>query len=325
MKISVIVPTYNNEDTIEPCLKAIRLSRHAPFELIVVDDGSTDRTTFLAKRFADRILPHPHNIGRSHARLSGARQSQGEILLFIDSDIVVKPDTLTKVAGYFAAYPEVDAVTGQLAKEHPYDDYFSQYKNLYMNYIFGKLPERVNFLYGSIHAVRRRSLIDHDTDFEIADDTAMGQKLVQHGKNIGFLKELEVIHLKQYDFLSWIKNDFKIPFDWARIFLKYRGWKELGKNRSGYLHAPKEQLASVLLAPPILFLLLAACLRPGLFPWAGGLAVVWLLLNLHFLVFLARERGLRFGIFSVFATFIDHLVMAGGIICGWLSYRSQSR
>ncbi len=325
MKISVIVPTYNNEDTIEPCLKGIRLSRHAPYELIVVDDGSTDRTTFLAKRFTDLILPHSQNIGRSHARLTGARKAQGDILLFVDSDIVVKPDTLTKIASYFASYPEVDAVTGQLAREHPYGDYFSQYKNLYMNYIFGRLPERVNFLYGSIHAIRRRSLIDHDTDFEIADDTAMGQKLVGHGKSIGFLKELEVIHLKKYDFFSWVKNDFKIPFDWARIFLKYRGWKELGKNRRGYLHSPKEQLASVALAPLILFLLLTAFFWPPLFPWVGGLALIWLLLNLHFLAFLTRERGLKFGTLSVFTTFIDHLVMAAGIIYGWLSYRKKSR
>lgn len=320
MMLSVVVPAYNSEKTIGECLAAVKASEYGDYELIVVDDASSDATAAIAAKYADRLVVHPANRGRSAARNSGIDAARGEILVLIDSDVVVRPDTLAKAAAYFAGHGDVVAITGILSREHPHENFFSQYKNLYMNYIFGKLPERVNFLYGSFHALRKSAALGYGKDVRIADDTALGQELTARGQKIGFVRELEVVHLKRYGFGSLLKNDFLIPCDWAVLFIKYRGWRQLGK--SGYAHSPKEQLASVVTAPMILFLVPVAGVTPTVAPLAVlvALTALWSLLNYRFLAFLVRHRGWHFGFLALWTTFLDNLVMASGICCGFAAY-----
>lgn len=320
--VSVVVPAYNSEKTIERCLRGVRDSAYQDYELIVADSGSQDQTLSIAARYADRVITLEGKGGRKETRRSGLRAAKGRIIVNVDSDVVIKPDTLARIAAYFSHHEEVDALTGLLSKEHPHSDFFSQYKNLYMNYTFNKLPEKVTFLYGSIYALRRSvaDLCDSDpAGIKTADDTALGQKLVAEGKRISFLKDLEVIHLKRYDLLSFIKNDFQIPRDWAKIFLQYAGWGQLGKNQTGFAHSPKEQLVSILLAPVILFLCLGVLLGYPLIPGILLLTPAWFFLNLRFLRFLAEEKGILFALLSSLVTFLDHLVMAAGILCGWVA------
>jgi len=320
MSLSIIVPTYNSEKTLKSCLTGIRNSHDKDYEVIVVDDGSVDEgTSLIAKEYADNVIEHRDNLGRSHARNTGVKHTQGDILLFIDSDVVIRPDTITKIKDYFHSHPEIDAVSGLLSTEHPHQNFFSQYKNLYMNYIFSKLPERVNFLYGSCHAVRRDALVPYGTDVKIADDTELGQRLVRRGSQIAFLRDLDVVHLKEYSFKSFVINDFRIPFDWANIFIRYRGWKQLNQNKTGYLHSPQEQLVSVVLAPVILLLSLVSFVFHSVWIPTAMLGVLWYVLNHRFFVFMSKERGVTFGILSVFVTFFDHQVMALGIGAGLLA------
>jgi len=314
--MSVIVPAYNSQDTIEKCLRAIKKSTYRDYEVVVVNCGNQNEISSIANKYADKVIKQ-QGIERSHTRTTGIKAASGEIIVNIDSDVIIKPDTLTKIDDYFSHHPGVDALTGLLSKEHPNPDFFSQYKNLYMHYIFRKLPEKVTFLYGSIYAIRDETAHIYASDIKIADDTALGQKLVSCGKKIAFLRDLEVIHLKKYTLLSFVKNDFQIPFDWAKIFLKYKGWKQLGRNKTGYAHSPKEQLISVVLAPAIFLVLLGTLFGYASIPVLLFSILAWLVLNFHFLAFLMTERGPIFGISAVFITFIDNMVMAMGILCGF--------
>ncbi len=321
MKFSVIVPTYNDEKVIEKCLQAIKKSDYKEYELIVVDDGSSDDTLCMAQKYADRVVSLSLNQGRSIARNQGALVASGEILLNIDSDVVIYRDTLEKIHNYFRKYPELDAITGLLSKEHPNKDYFSQYKNLYMHYIFFKQPDRVTFLYGSLHAVRRSAFKTYGRDVEIADDTAIGQELAQEGKKIGFYRDLEVIHLKKHSMLSFFRNDFQIPFDWSKLFIKYQGWKQLGEGK-GYAHSPKEQLLSIALVPFVFLSLTVLIFMDPFFPlWFVLLLTpffLWYALNHKFVSFLAKEKGFFFAFISVGVTLMDHFVMGVGIFLGLL-------
>ena len=192
-----------------------------------------------------------------------------------------------------------------------------------MHYIFKKLPENVNFLYGSIHAIRKEAVPHYSANIKIADDLALGQQLASSGKRIVFLKSLEVIHLKKYNIHIFIKNDFCVPFDWAKIFLTYNGWKQLGKNNTGFAHSPKEQLLSVFLAPIILlFAVMNLFYRPlGILILL--LCLIWVSLNFYFLNFLRKEKGFSFAIISLFVTFFDNIIMATGILSGFCSVFTQ--
>jgi len=315
--ISVIVPAHNNQDTIENCLQAIRGSSCKDYELIVVDSMSTDLTFDIAKKYADSIIRLKENPGRNKARTIAAGSARGDILVGVDSDIIIRQDTLSKISDYFKKNDNIDALTGILSKEHPNKNFFSQYKNLYMNHIFGKLPDTVTFLYGSIHAIRRRVVDLYHSDLGFAEDTAIGQQLLRHGKKIAFLRDLDVVHLKKYTFLSFVKNDFIIPFHWAGLFLKYRGWRQVGKFKTGFAHAPKSQIASVLLAPFIILMLIAAIAADFPVGAVVTFSACWFLLNLDFILFLGREMGPAFALAGAIVNFLDNIVMAVGIMCGF--------
>ena len=317
--ISIIITAYNAEKTIEQCLKAIKNSDYEDYEIIVIDDGSQDKTSEIAKLYADRIIRKDKNLKLNAARKIGLNSAIGDIIVNIDSDIIIKPDIISRIASYFKNNPRACALTGKLDKNCPFLSYFSQYKNLYMNYIFSKIPEKVSFLYGSIFAIKKDLVYLYRSNAKRADDTEFGQHLSAKNIKINFLKDLEVTHLKQYTFLSWVKNDFFIPFDWGRIFIKYKGWKQLGNRGMGYVHSPKEQLVCVVLAPSIVLMSIVS-----LFGYSLGFLIlillfVWLLLNMSFIRFLIKEKSIDFGIRSIFVTFFDNIVMATGILSGFIS------
>lgn len=86
MRISVVIPAYNEVERIGDCLESLTKQTLRPFEIIVVDDGSTDVTKEVAQRFPVLILSCDHR-GAGYARNVGARRAQGEILVFVDADM----------------------------------------------------------------------------------------------------------------------------------------------------------------------------------------------------------------------------------------------
>ncbi|HWP34445.1 MAG TPA: glycosyltransferase, partial [Thermodesulfobacteriota bacterium] len=107
-RVSVVVCAYNAEATLGACLDALRRLRYPDFEVIVVDDGSTDRTGPLAEaaQAADprvRVIRHERNRGLSAARNTGLAAATGTIVAYTDADCVVDPDWLARLARAFAA------------------------------------------------------------------------------------------------------------------------------------------------------------------------------------------------------------------------------
>lgn len=90
VKISVIIPTFNEERYLPSCIKSV-LNQTLPrdmYEIIVVDSYSSDRTSKIAKKYADRVLYAPRE-GAGAARNAGADVAKGEILLFLDADTLI--------------------------------------------------------------------------------------------------------------------------------------------------------------------------------------------------------------------------------------------
>src|SRR5437016_5955250 len=95
--ISVIIPVYNGAGHLEACLSALRCSAMPPNELIVVDDGSTDNSREIAAQFSAKVLSTNGRCGPAQARNIGAKEATGDIVLFLDSDVCVYPDTIPKI------------------------------------------------------------------------------------------------------------------------------------------------------------------------------------------------------------------------------------
>jgi glycosyltransferase involved in cell wall biosynthesis len=111
--ISVILTTHNRCAILGRAIDSVLSQTHADFELLIVDDGSTDGTDEVVSGYTDpRIvyLPQTDHVGASGARNVGARQARGSIVCFLDSDDAYRPNKLEFVAAYFAANPDRDVL-----------------------------------------------------------------------------------------------------------------------------------------------------------------------------------------------------------------------
>ncbi len=314
-KISIIIPVYNTAQTLTRCIEAIKKCHGINnCEILVIDDASTNKEVQKIKNQVDKFAINNRNRGPSYSRNRGVEMATGDIFLFIDADTVfTSSHPLKLIASYFSKHPEVDALTGKYSKQTDTDSFFSRYKNYYMNYHFSLLDREVNFLLGAICAIRRQAFTPWDESIRLGEDTALGQTLVSQRKKIHLLKELEVSHLKKYNFLSFFKNNFVIPFHFGKTFLTHRGWKQY---RSGcFSHVSRRQLFSLLSV--------ALLLASSFYSWKGVLilATVFLLLNAHYALYLYHQtKSPLFLGKSLVAHFADNIVMGIGSVLGLLRF-----
>jgi glycosyltransferase involved in cell wall biosynthesis len=111
--VSIITPTYNQAAFLPETIESILTQDHAPLEYIVIDDGSTDATAQILSSYDDRLIRiRQDNKGQSATINRGFGVAKGDILAWLNSDDTLLPGAVRRVAGYFAAHPEVDIVFG---------------------------------------------------------------------------------------------------------------------------------------------------------------------------------------------------------------------
>ena len=112
MKLSIIIPIYQAQDTLDRCIESILCQSFTDYELILVDDGSPDECPLLCdeynKKDARISVIHKENGGLSDARNTGIEHSKGEYITFIDSDDAIQKDTLLKLMKELQEHPTVD-------------------------------------------------------------------------------------------------------------------------------------------------------------------------------------------------------------------------
>src|SRR6185436_1933676 len=97
-KVSVVICSYNGGSTVESCLASMRRIKYPDFEILFVDDGSTDHTQQILKKFPEVRNIRQQNMGLSFARNVGMQQATGEIVIYTDSDCEADEDWLYYVA-----------------------------------------------------------------------------------------------------------------------------------------------------------------------------------------------------------------------------------
>ncbi len=107
-KVSVILPTYNEAATIGDLVLKIK-NLYPDFEVVVINDGSTDNTDEVAENAGAHVYSHPYNIGNGAAIKSGIRVASGDVLVFMDADNQHDP---ADIAGFLKYMPDYDMVVG---------------------------------------------------------------------------------------------------------------------------------------------------------------------------------------------------------------------
>ena len=137
MKLSIIVPVYNVERCLGRCLDSIAVEMQEDYELILVDDGSTDRSGSLCDDFAAKhpqlhvVVVHQTNRGVSAARNQGLELARGEYVTFVDSDDYLSPKSIVENMEFLLANPEVDLL------EYPIE-MFAESSKAYVRTFVGK-------------------------------------------------------------------------------------------------------------------------------------------------------------------------------------------
>ena len=140
--VSVIIPVYNAQKYISEAIESVIAQSYAHWELLVVDDGSTDDTLSLVKEFDDSriIVKHQKNAGVSVARNVGLSLALGTYITFLDADDVLPKGSLEARVRYLEEHSDIDFVDGKILVK---DINMSDTLRTYIPYYKGRLLPRL--------------------------------------------------------------------------------------------------------------------------------------------------------------------------------------
>ena len=125
MKISIIIPVFNEEENIEKLLNSIKKNKIKNKEIIIVDDGSTDNTREILKKFGSFVkCVHIKKSGVARARNVGIRYSRGSLIFFFDGDVILKNNTLKSFIKCFKENKKLNILQGHWNKTYPSETNF---------------------------------------------------------------------------------------------------------------------------------------------------------------------------------------------------------
>ncbi|MFW6132269.1 MAG: glycosyltransferase family 2 protein, partial [Planctomycetota bacterium] len=149
---------HNSRGSIASCLRAIHEQRSLDSskpEIIVVDDGSSDGSAAEAKGLCDRLIRLDKNSGAAVARNRGAAEASAELLVFVDSDVILLPDALGKVRELFVRRPDTDAAVGRYTETPARAGLVNAYHNSFTRFHHDLSPEEIDWFWGALGAVKR--------------------------------------------------------------------------------------------------------------------------------------------------------------------------
>lgn len=191
MKISAIMPAYNEKENIKGAILSLREQDFPKndFEIIVIDDGSSDKTSEIAKRYADKVLKQK-NSGPYFARNRGAKIAKGEILVFIDADTRVENNFFKEI---MKAMEDEKLVGGQPIIKISDCNFFINFTYNFcqntMQWIFQSLGIKELVLLTACCFYRKKVFLEEEGFRKFTfDDTEMSFRMIKRGK-FAFLKK----------------------------------------------------------------------------------------------------------------------------------------
>jgi GT2 family glycosyltransferase len=308
LRISVVVPFHRNLDQLEQCLRALQ-PLPAWADILVVADGALQKCHDIAARYGARVLEIDGPRGPAVARNRGAAATTGDVLAFIDTDVVAAAGTLERFRAVFLGDPSVSAVFGAYDEWPGHGSFMSQYRNLSHRYFHQVSRREAKTFWAGLGAIRREafdSVGGFDERFRrpSVEDIDLGYRVSARGGRIVVDPTIHGCHLKRWTLRSGIVTDVRdrgIP--WTQLILKFG-------RLDNDLNLQTNQRIAVVLS---YLLVAAAVLSPFSALWLGlaagaiaGLAV----LNWPYYRFFVERRGVWFGL-RVFPVHVVHHLCNG--------------
>jgi len=318
-KLSVIIPTYNSQSSIEKCLNSILNQDYPKLEVIVVDDASKDETLKIISTYPVKLISNPANSGAAYSRNLGVKNmdTESEIIVFVDSDIMAPATAVSAAVKDFLDKPEILAVGGIYSQNSRNLNFISDFKNMDLAYRGGLCTQYVKYLGSFFLAIRKTSFLESGgflTDFSGAsvEDIEFGYRVTKGEASMYIDKKILLDHLKTYTLFTMLKTDFKRIINMIKVIKKSKGHYKAGE------HAPLPYMINLFF--PGLILLAAVIEIIFKLKWLTLLAVsIFIINNSVFLYFLLKKRGFIFSIKSVFVLFTEYLAVEIAILSSFFT------
>lgn len=335
-RISVVIPVHNGAGTLSECLQAISASQFRDYEVIVVDDGSTDSSAEIGEQFGCTVIRLDSQQGAGNARNHGARRARAPLILFTDADVLLPLDALGRVWEDFEKHPDAAGVQGIYRCPGLFDDAVNRYQNDYYHYFCRRIKGPYTNVFATWCAAVRCDTFWQVGGFDqritgaTVEDEELGYELIEQDFKILLDRELLVDHLANYgmrDFLyrrfnmarSQIKSAFrKAPL---RLFKRYAN---VGKNLT---HHSRKILISIPLSFIVAAFLLHLVVRPNhqsllLFV---ATSITFVLLTGEFLRHAMRTHGARAVVPTLGMLWLDMLAVGAGLVAGGVEFAFGKR
>lgn len=199
MSISVAVPCYNGAAYVGAVIESLLDQTHPAGEILVIDDGSTDDSVAIVRRYPVRLIQHAGNKGLAHARNTALAEATGDILIFVDVDALASPQLIaTLLSGYDR--PEVAGVGGQ-GIEANIQTLADRWRQAHAVQGHGARARDVEHLFGlcmSYRVAALRQVGGFDPAFRTnAEDVDVGLRLNAAGYCLRYLPQAQVYHQRQ--------------------------------------------------------------------------------------------------------------------------------
>jgi hypothetical protein len=313
--VSVVVPGLDCAATLGASLAALRAQDWPPgrHEVVYADNGSTDGSREVAARGADRVVAVAEPPSAGAARNAGAAAAKGEVLVFVDADVVAPPGTVAALAAVLASDPGLAAVFGSYDAAPAHPSPVSRFRNLLHHHVHQRSPAEAETFWAGCGAVRRDAferMGGFDPRCRI-EDVELGRRMRAAGMRIRLERTIQVKHLKRWTLLGMVRTDvLRRGIPWCLLLLEGGGPpRELGK-----LNLTAGGFASAALAWAAVA---AAVAAPA---WALAALAGVVALNLPFYRFLHRARGPGFALACIPLHLLHHLcngVSAGAALAYW--------
>ena len=339
IEISVVIPAYDAETTLGSCLDSLRKQTVKPFQIILVDDCSTDRTASIASEAGIEIVPFPRRVGPALARNAGARKAEGDILLFLDADVTVPSDLIARISDYFDTDSSTVAVQTVYSPLCPAEDMVSRYQNFYYFHALARIKGNSISTFATwCTAVRKDTFIEiggFNTSIPepTVEDEELGYEIADRGQKIALAKDIQVTHLASYTISQFTRRRHRMAKAQAksgwrsikeRLLKRYINLKETGTHHSRWV------VLSILLVLGAGFSMVAFLVGTvfglSFLPWlpVAALAAIVLSLLCHLNLFRSAVSHLGVKILPGFMLLclIDMATLGWGVIVGTVQFLS---
>lgn len=316
--ISVIVPAKDAAASIGACLKALSsqegYQRDRDYEVILVDDGSTDRTAEIGKEFGIRVISQA-NAGPAAARNKGVAHAQGDLILFTDADCIPTAGWMAKMVEPFQDASVVGVKGAYLCREKKGVARFVQQEFEYKYQALTQLP-KIDFIDTYSAAYRKHIFLENggfDTRFPVpsVEDQEFSFRLARKGYTLIFAKEARVFHSHDLSIWQYIRRKWGIGY-WKAFMLRWLPEKTLSDS-----YTPASQRFQILLLAFLLLALVLSIFSPVFFWLTGALLAIFILSAYPFLKLVGKNDPKILPI-TIPLLFIRAGALGFGLLAGFL-------